>query len=402
MDQTRLYYQIPYVKSFMGTVTACTPAPKKEGAWLVALNQTGFYPEGGGQPGDTGFLDGVRVLDTQERDGEVLHVTEAPLETGRLVEGIIDWQERYDNMQHHTGEHILSGILHRRYGLDNVGFHMGSREVTMDFNGPLTEEQLKLAEEEANGVIYANVPVKEAFYQGEELKGLEYRSKKELQGLVRIITVPGADQCACCGTHVAFTGEVGIIKVTGMIRYKGGVRISMLCGRRALLDYDRRIQAAERISSLLSAKEEEIDQAVERFKEESQERDMQLNRLRQRYFALKAESLKESGEPLALFEEELNPVGVRQLCTLLYEGGKGSVVLVCSEKSQGEYQYALGSARADMGALSRSLGKLLEGRGGGSRLMAQGTLRGSREQISEVFVREAKKALAAEGGGRKE
>lgn len=402
MDRSRLYYQIPYVKSFMGTVEACVPDREREGAWLVSLNQTGFYPEGGGQPGDTGFLDGVRVLDTQEKEGEVFHVTEAPLEAGRLVEGVIDWQQRYDNMQHHTGEHILSGLLHSRYGLDNVGFHMGSREVTMDFNGPLTREQLRLAEEEANGIIYANVPVKEAFYQGDELRGLEYRSKKELDGTVRIVTVPGADQCACCGTHVAFTGEVGIIKVTGMIRYKGGVRISMLCGRKALLDYDRRILAAERISDLLSAKEEEIAQAVERFKEESQERDMQLNRQRQRYFALKAESLKESGEPLALFEEELNPVGVRQLCTLLYEGGKGSVVLVCSEKEKGEYQYALGSAAADMGALSRSLGKLLEGRGGGSRRMAQGTFHGSREQIRAAFAREAKKALAAESGGRKE
>lgn len=402
MEQSRLYYQIPYVKSFMATVEACAPAAGREGAWAVVLNQTGFYPEGGGQPGDTGFLDGVRVLDTQEKEGEVLHITDSPLEAGRLVEGVIDWEKRYDHMQHHTGEHILSGILHRRYGLDNVGFHMGSREVTMDFNGPLTGEQLRMAEEEANEVVYANVPVEEAFYQGDELEGLEYRSKKALEGTVRIITIPGADRCACCGTHVAFTGEVGIIKVTGMIRYKGGVRISMLCGRKALLDYGRRIQAAERISTLLSAKEEEIAQAVERFKEESQERDMQLNRLRQRYFALKAESLKESGEPLALFEEELNSVGVRQLCTLLYEGGKGSAVLVCSEKGPGEYQYALGSSKADMGALSRRLGGLLDGRGGGSRLMAQGTLRGTREQIRAVFVKEAKKALAAEGAGRKE
>lgn len=176
MDKSRLYYQLPYVKSFMCTVEECRPG--KDGTWMVALNQTGFYPEGGGQPSDTGTLDGVLVRYVCEKDGKVWHQVEAPLEPGRLAEGVIDWERRYDHMQHHTGEHILSGLIHRRYGYDNVGFHMGKDEVTIDFNGLLTMEQLEELEDMANGVVWDNVPVEEHFPTPQQLEALDYRSKK--------------------------------------------------------------------------------------------------------------------------------------------------------------------------------------------------------------------------------
>ncbi len=390
MDKSRLYYQIPYVKSFMCTVEELTPG--KDGTWLALLNQTGFYPEGGGQPSDTGTLGGVRVLSVHEQDGRILHQLEAPLELGALVEGVIDWSARYDHMQHHTGEHILSGLVHSHYGYDNVGFHMGAEEVTMDFNGLLTMEQLEELEEEANRLVYRDVPVEESFPEGEELAALEYRSKKELSGLVRIITVPGADICACCGTHVKTTGEVGIIKVTGMIHYKGGVRVSMLCGRKALLDYRQKIRTVARISNLLSAKPELIGAAVEKLKADSQDKEFQIGKLSLQLFALKAASYEDSEAPLVLFEEGLAPVRLRQLCTMLYEQNKGGVVLVCSgSEERQEYQYALGSARADMRALSKQLNSRLNGRGGGSSLMAQGTYHGSSQVIAQVFAEEAKK-----------
>ena len=390
MDKSRLYYQIPYVKSFMCTVEELTPG--KDGTWLALLNQTGFYPEGGGQPSDTGTLGGVRGLSVHEQDGRILHQLEAPLELGALVEGVIDWSARYDHMQHHTGEHILSGLVHSHYGYDNVGFHMGAEEVTMDFNGLLTMEQLEELEEEANRLVYRDVPVEESFPEGEELAALEYRSKKELSGLVRIITVPGADICACCGTHVKTTGEVGIIKVTGMIHYKGGVRVSMLCGRKALLDYRQKIRTVARISNLLSAKPELIGAAVEKLKADSQDKEFQIGKLSLQLFALKAASYEDSEAPLVLFEEGLAPVRLRQLCTMLYEQNKGGVVLVCSgSEERQEYQYALGSARADMRALSKQLNSRLNGRGGGSSLMAQGTYHGSSQVIAQVFAEEAKK-----------
>lgn len=390
MDKSRLYYQLPYVKSFMCTVEEIRPG--RNGTWLAVLNQTGFYPEGGGQPSDTGTLGGVKVLSVHERDGRILHQLESPLEQGALVEGIIDWTARYDHMQHHTGEHILSGLVHSRYGYDNVGFHMGAEEVTMDFNGLLTMEQLEELEEEANRVVYADVPVEERFPEGEELAALDYRSKKELTGLVRIITVPGADICACCGTHVKSTGEVGIIKVTGMIHYKGGVRISILCGRKALLDYRQKLKLVGRISNLLSAKPELTGEAVEKLKTESQDKEYLIGKLSLQLFALKTASYEDSEKPLVLFEEGLNPVRLRQLCTMLYEQNKGGVVLVCSgSEERQEYQYALGSARADMRALSKQLNGRLNGRGGGSSLMAQGTYHAGSKAIAEAFAEEAQK-----------
>ncbi|MBS6955092.1 MAG: alanyl-tRNA editing protein [Enterocloster asparagiformis] len=395
MDKSRLYYQLPYVKSFMCTVEECRPGT--DGTWLVALNQTGFYPEGGGQPSDTGTLDGIPVRYVFEKDGRVWHQVEAPMEPGRLAEGVIDWERRYDHMQHHTGEHILSGLIHRCYGYDNVGFHMGKDEVTIDVSGPLTMEQLEELEDEANRLIYDNVPVEEHFPTPRELASMDYRSKKELTGDVRIINIPGGDTCACCGTHVTNTGEVGIIKVTGMIHYKGGVRVSILCGRKALLDYRRRVNVDTRISNLLSAKPQSIGEAVEKLKADGQEKDAVIGGLYQKLFAFRAQACPESDEPLLCFEEGLTPVRVRQLCTLLYEQGKGGVVLVCSGSDEKqEYAYALGSGRADMRTLSRALNGLLAGRGGGSALMAQGTFRADAGAIRQAFLAEAEKLSVEE------
>ncbi|MCC8023992.1 MAG: alanyl-tRNA editing protein [Clostridium sp.] len=390
MDKNRLYYQTPYVKSFMCTVETCEESGK--GTWLAVLNQTGFYPEGGGQPSDTGTLNGVEVLSVHEKGGVILHELASPLEPGVLAEGILDWQKRYDNMQQHTGEHILSGLVHRKYGYDNVGFHMGAEEVTVDFNGELTPEQLDDLENRANSLVYANVPVQVAYPSMEELQTMDYRSKKELSGLVRIVEIPGGDVCACCGTHVDNTGEVGIIKIKGMIGYKGGVRLSMLCGRRALLDYRDRLKEEVRISNLLSAKLHLVPEAVEKLKNDAQAKDMLIGRLYSQLFEFKVQSYPESVRPLAVFQEELNPVQIRQLATLLYERNRGGIVAVCSGSDRrGEYHYALGSSLGDMRVLSKALNARLNGRGGGSALMAQGTFRADKRAIEEAFYEEADK-----------
>ena len=388
MDQNRLYYATPYVKTFMCTVISCTK--NKKGTWDKILNQTDFYQEGGGQPSDTGALNGVKVLHVSEKGEEIIHELEAPLEEGVLAEGVIDWQKRYDNMQQHTGEHIFSGLVHKHFGYDNVGFHMGTDEVTVDFNGVLTQEQLDELEDEANQLIYDNVPVKVFYPSKEELEELDYRSKKELTGLVRIVEIPGGDICACCGTHVETTGEVGLIKLRTMINYKGGVRISMLCGRRALMDYRERLKDEIRISNLLSAKLALVPDAVEKMKNESQEKDLALGRLWQQLLEKKAESYPESTEVLAVFEEGLSPVQLRQLATMLYEKGKGKIVGVFSgNEDEQVYQYALGSSQADMRKLSKAMNGALNGRGGGSNLMAQGTFKAAESAIRETLMQEA-------------
>ena len=387
MDKSRLYCQIPYVKSFMCTVEHCEESGK--GTWLVTLNQTGFYPEGGGQPYDTGTLNGISVVSVHEKGEQVIHELAQPIEEGTLAEGIIDWQRRYDNMQLHTGEHILSGLVHKHFGYDNVGFHMGAEEVTVDFNGIIEPEELDWLEDEANQLVYANVPVKVLYPSEEELRTMEYRSKKELSGLVRIVEVPGADVCACCGTHVENTGEVGIIKIRSMIHYKGGVRLSMLCGRRALLDYRDRLKDEARISNLLSAKLVQVPDAVEKLKNDSQDKDYLIGKLGSSLLALKAGQFPESTDPLIVFEEDLTPIQVRQYATLLYEQNKAGVAAVCSGNDRdSEYHYALGSSRMDMRALSKAMNSRLSGRGGGSSLMAQGTFRAAREAIEAAFLEE--------------
>ena len=377
----RLYYESSYIKNFTASVTGCRE--KKDGRWEITLDQTAFFPEGGGQPWDTGTLGGANVLEVHERDGEVLHYTDRPLEAGSQVEGCLDWERRFDHMQGHSGEHILTGCIHRRFGYDNVGFHMGSEEITIDFNGLLTGEELDEMEREANEAIYRNLPVQILTPSPEELENMEYRSKKELSGQVRITVIPGVDVCACCGTHVEHTGEVGLIKVLGMIHYKGGVRISLLCGRKALLHTAKRQKQIASLSVLLAAKQDEVPAAVERLKAEKEKLEMELSRMRQAQTEAKAAALPERNGGLAVFEE-MDPVQLRRYCTLLYEGGKGDIVLACARRGDG-CLYVLGSSKRDMRSFSKKLNGLLRGKGGGSSLMAQGTFQAEEEEIRQTF-----------------
>ena len=378
----KLYYHLPYVKEFEARVVRCTEG--KNGRYQVVLDRTAFYPEGGGQPFDTGMLGDANVLEVHERGGEVIHDTDRFLEEGSRVAGILNWDRRYRNMQLHSGEHILSGLIHRKFGYDNVGFHMGKEEVTVDFNGVLTQQQLWEAELEANRIIYDNVPVIVSYPDEEALHRLEYRSKKELSGQVRIVEIPGGDVCACCGTHVERTGEIGMIKTTGMINYKGGVRVSMLCGLDALEDYERRLTEIRNISHLLSAKPFAITQAVEKLKQENERQGIQINRIYQQLFEAKLVALKTSETPLILFEPDFMPVQLRQYATLLYEQGRGNVVCVCSG-AEGNYQFALGSSAYDMRKASKWMNTKLNGRGGGSSLMVQGTWMASEAEIRNAF-----------------
>ncbi len=381
----KLYYERPYVKKFEAEVVECRP--DKDGKYLVRLNRTAFYPEGGGQPADTGTLGEALVCDVRERPEGIVHITDRPIPEKTLVTGILDWERRFSHMQNHSGEHLLSGVVHKHFGYDNIGFHMGKDEVTVDFNGTLTMEQLEEVEAEVNELIWQNIPVLETYPSKEELDALDYRSKKELSGQVRIIEFPGADVCACCGTHVMTAGEIGILKVTGLARYKGGVRVSLLCGREALLDYRRKLKAVQNISVLLSAKPDSVSDAVSKLKEDGIRKDGDLNRLTRELLVRKAAEYPESDVPLLVFEENLLPVQLRQFCTMLYEEKKGSIVMVCSGE-EGLYQYAAGSSTADMRALSCQLNERLNGRGGGNTLLAQGTFQTSFQEIQKVFKEE--------------
>ena len=378
----KLYYDSAYIKEFEAQVLSCQEGKK---GWEITLSATAFYPEGGGQPADTGLLGNVRVTDVHEKDGQVVHYTDGPLPVGEIVRGVIDWDRRFQHMQEHSGEHLVSGLIHQRFGYDNVGFHMGTDEVTIDFNGVLEWEDLMAIEEKANGMIWENLEISAVYPEKDELDAMEYRSKKELTGAVRIVSIPGGDVCACCGTHVERTGEIGLVKFLSMIHYKGGVRISLLCGKRAVEDYERKRDQVQKISVLLSARPGEIARAVEKLKEDEAKLQEKLVAAYDKLIASEVRDIKEGDGDIFILEPDFEAIQLRHLVNRLLEEKKGRTVLALGGAAEGSFLYVLGSRDGDMRQLSRELNGLLNGRGGGSAQMAQGTFFATKDQLQAIL-----------------
>ena len=378
----KLYYDSAYIKEFEAQVLSCQEGKKD---WEITLSATAFYPEGGGQPADTGILGNVRVTDVHEKDGQVVHYTDGPLPVGEMVRGVIDWDRRFQHMQEHSGEHLVSGLIHQRFGYDNVGFHMGTDEVTIDFNGTLEWADLMAIEEKANGMIWENLEISAVYPEKDELDAMEYRSKKELTGAVRIVSIPGGDVCACCGTHVERTGEIGLVKFLSMIHYKGGVRISLLCGKRAVEDYERKRDQVQRISVLLSARPGEIARAVEKLKDEEAKLQEKLVAAYDKLLASEVRGIKEGDGDIFILEPDFEAIQLRHLVNRLLEEKKGRTVLALGGATEGSFLYVLGSRDGDMRRLSRELNGLLNGRGGGSAQMAQGTFFATKDQLQAIL-----------------
>ena len=378
----KLYYDSAYIKEFEAQVLSCQEGKK---GWEIILSATVFYPEGGGQPADTGLLGNVRVTDVHEKDGQVVHYTDGPLPVGEMVRGVIDWDRRFQHMQEHSGEHLVSGLIHQRFGYDNVGFHMGTDEVTIDFNGVLEWGDLMAIEEKANGMIWENLEISAVYPEKDELDAMEYRSKKELTGAVRIVSIPGGDVCACCGTHVERTGEIGLVKFLSMIHYKGGVRISLLCGKRAVEDYERKRDQVQKISVLLSARPGEISRAVEKLKDEEAKLQEKLVAAYDKLIASEVRDIKEGDGDIFILEPDFEAIQLRHLVNRLLEEKKGKTVLALGGAAEGSFLYVLGSRDGDMRRLSRELNGLLNGRGGGSAQMAQGTFFATKDQLQAIL-----------------
>lgn len=377
----KLYYADQYLAHFLSRVVSCE---ETRGGFAVVLEKTAFYPEGGGQPGDTGSLGGVRVLDTHERGGKVVHLCSAPLEPGAEVEGLVDWARRFDLMQQHSGEHIVSGLIHARFGYENVGFHIGAETVTIDFSGELTRAQLSDIERAANERIWRNDAVVISWPAPAELETIAYRSKKALTGPVRIVEFPDADVCACCGTHVARTGEIGLILLLSCQRFHEGVRIEMLSGRRAYEYAARSLEQGRLVSAALSAKSLELAPAVERMKSELEAEKYRLYGCEQQLFERIAAGC--GNEKTALvFQPGLTPDGVRRLCAALTDAGAGLAAVFSGADSEG-FKYAVGSADGDIRALVKDMNTALNGSGGGKSGFAQGSVQCSRPEIEAFFA----------------
>lgn len=376
----KLYEVNPYLTEFTAQVESCTQGRK---GFDILLDQTAFYPEGGGQPYDLGELNGVEVLEVHEKNGRVVHTCGGPLKPGTAVKGRIDWERRFDLMQHHSGEHIVSGLAHQRWGCDNVGFHMGTDVITIDLNTELSEQDVAELEAAANRYVWEDHPIEITYPTPQELEMLEYRSKKALTGRVRITTFPGADCCACCGTHVATSGQVGLIKLLSVQKFRSGVRIELVCGGRALRYMSRILEQNRRVSNLLSAKPLETGAAVERMLEESETLKSRIMALRDRRNAELAARYAGAGDVL-LFEDGLEPDALRRLCDAVLKSCGGRCACF-SGTEDGEHRYAVGLQDGDLREFTRDLNRALEGRGGGKPGFVQGSVKACRKAIEDFI-----------------
>lgn len=376
----KLYYSDGHLSRFTARVTSCE---KEDGVWAVKLDRSAFFPGGGGQEADEGVLSDMKLLGLREEGEDIVHLTPAPLEPGALVEGRIDWPLRFSRMQGHSGEHILSGTVHRLFGYNNVGFHMGEEAITIDFSGELSREDLSRAELEANRAIWRDVPVRTLLPTPGELAAMDYRSKKELTGQVRIVEIEGVDLCACCAPHVSHSGEVGLLKIIDSMRHRGGTRLTLLCGEAALLDYEALHENNAAVSAALSAKRLETGGAIARVMAEQEERRAELTKLKRELLQLKAAALRPTEGSICIFESDIDMITLRELVN----AGSELAGKVCAgfAGTDGDYKYIIGSRTVPLRARAKEINAAIDGRGGGSDAMIQGTSRARREDIERYF-----------------
>ena len=379
MATRKLYYEDCHLKTFTAKVISCAETSK---GYAVTLDATAFYPEGGGQACDLGTLGGVRVLDVRESGEEVVHLCENKLEVGAVVEGFIDWNRRFDQMQQHTGEHILSGLINAAFGYHNVGFHVGKEFMEVDFSGPMTWEQAMELEAKANAAIWANLPIKSWYPSEEELPNVAYRTKKALPWPVRIVEVPGFDRCACCGVHVAHTGEVGLIKILSVAKFHDGVRLGMLCGKRAYDYLSKIFEENRKVSQAFSAKMPETGIAAVRMNEALSAEKFRSSALEKRLFAFLAEQYRGKGH-VAHLEEGLSPAGVRDLADAIAAVCGGRAVVLSG--SDGNFSVCILHPGGDVKDFANAMKQALNGRGGGKPGTFQGTLNTTKAEIKEFF-----------------
>ena len=379
MEVKKLYYADSHLKDFSAVVTGCEEV---KGGWAVTLDATAFYPTGGGQECDLGILGGARVLDVKEQGENILHLCDTPLEVGAEVTGTIDWERRFDHMQQHSGEHLIMGQIYQKFGYHNVGFHMGGHLVTIDLDGPVTWEDLMEIERRTNQIICRNIPVKTWYPSPEELPNVKYRTKKQLPWPVRIVEFGGEDVCACCGTHVKSTGEIGLVKFVSCVKFKEGVRIEMASGRRATELYQQIFEQNRQVSQTFSAKILETGSAARKFNDMLTQEKYRAIGLQRKIFGAIAQSY--AGRERAVhFEADLQPGQVRELADAIAE--KTDTAIVYSGCDATGYSICILSKTQDTRTLGKEVNAALNGRGGGKPGAFQGSLKATKEQIEAFF-----------------
>lgn len=397
MQTIKLYDQDAYLREFEAQITACE---QTENGYRLQLDRTAFFPEEGGQTADWGYIviEGSKMkipiadvqIQKEEATGEeqIIHlIAEVPetvkLANGMNIKGEIDWAHRFSNMQQHTGEHIFSGIMNRDYGFENVGFHLSDQIVTMDFDGILTQEQLERAEDEVNAAIAANVPVTAYYPTPEELRNLSYRSKKEIDGDIRIVTVEGYDICACCAPHVSRTGEIGGFKIMNMQSHRGGMRISFLCGKRALYAFREQMNILNELVELMSTNAHQIADNITKLKNELSATKGQLGDANRKLLLQQIEEVPDGQTNVILFTEGIEGKALRDTVNLMMERHDG-VAALFSQSGDG-YRFIIGSKTVDCREVAKQMKEQIGAQGGGSPQMVQGSVQAKEAQIRDLL-----------------
>lgn len=376
----KLYYEDAYKTEFTAKVVSAN-------AGDIVLDRTAFFPEEGGQSADTGVLGGFRVADVKIKDGEIHHLLEernASFEAGTEISGRIDWQHRFSNMQQHSGEHIFSGLVHSTYGFDNVGFHLSDNEVTLDFNGVIGPDGIRDIERRANEIIFRNIPSEIRFLSGEEAKTAEYRSKIDLDDEIRVVTYPGVDACACCAPHVALTGEIGCLKVVGLQNYKGGIRVSILCGMRAMEVFFHDRDILEKTANYLSNSTDEVYHLVVKARTELAETKAALAEAAKKLVQVRIDQIPAGDGNAVLFEESLDAGAMRSAVNSLVQKKNGFCGVFAGSDADG-YRYVIGKQGGDARTINNELREKFGARGGGKPEMVQGSVTASRADIETLF-----------------
>ncbi len=375
METRKLYYEDSHIREFEARVLSCEEG---HGGFWVALDATAFYPEGGGQACDLGALNGIPVTDVQERQGAVVHLCETAIAPGQSVRGVIDWQRRFDLMQQHSGEHMVSGVIHSLYGWQNMGFHIGADTVTVDVAGPVEPEALGQIEDRVNAAIWEDLTVRCRYPEPEELSRLPYRSKKAIEGPVRIVEFPGVDLCACCGTHVKRTGEIGLVKLLSCVKFRNGVRLEMLSGARAFRHLRMTWEQNRQVSQAFSAKLGQTGDAARRMKEALAQEKFKVTGLQWQLLKGIAESCRDKGDVL-YFAEGMDPSLLRELADRIAGTCGGTAAVISGDK------VCLVSRSGDVKALGSAMADALHGRGGGRDGFFQGSIQADREAVAGFF-----------------
>lgn len=411
METKKLFDDDPYAVQFEAIVLAAGESNARKAKELtknggqgkiieVILDQTLFFPEEGGQTPDQGDLGGFPVVDVQLDSDVIRHFVRIPAEDtsiegnsalelflpGQAVTGRIDFEHRFSNMQNHSGEHILSGLVHGRFGYDNVGFHLSDNTVTLDFNGPLSDQDLKWLENAANRVVWDNREIRAWYPDPRELETVDYRSKKEIDGPLRLVEIPGVDVCACCAPHVGKTGEIGMIKIIRTLRERGGIRLTILCGSRALSYVQTLQRAAEDVSHLTNLPREDIAAGVTRLLEDNERLRRREAQLEAMFTRALAAAVPAGQEDVFLFTDDIGNLAQRRLVNDLCAAHPGYCgVFVGTDEDGYRYILGAGTAKKDARVLNACLHKSCGARGGGKPAMVQGSVKAMETPIRQAL-----------------